>query len=1097
MFTDEDSRKLIISSLDNNYFVEASAGSGKTTSLVLRMVALVEKGVPVDKICTITFTKAAADEFFMRFQKLLSTRSVLIPDSSDKDLGEKTTESVKLCQEALNNIDLCFLGTIDAFLNMVAHELPNEIKIPSDSQIISEEERMLFIKNQYNKILSDTSNPLHVYALRFNKLFYPSYDNFVVGVEELAPKRGIKIIYDKSLLDIDLDDYLKGEKQDILTIAKDIAESSLVCGSQDNQKAYEEAKHVYPFIKNKNWNDCLPDVAKFIAKATKIKLFPGEGSIGSALENDGIIEPKSGSKNYVYTKEATDVFAAASNKIDNYKHSIFFHVVLGAIDEVNKELKKEGKFNFSDFLYYVTQAFKKSASTDRELVDHVFQRHSYFLLDESQDTDPMQTELFFYITGTKIGNDWSEVEPKEGSLFIVGDPKQSIYGFRGANVQAYLKTQKIFAKKNENLLLTKNFRSIPSLKEWFNKTMDPILNHDEDALNHKDIPIDESDLGDENNTSVERGKTGLKGVMKYSINYQDDYRYIAGLVSELVNNKKYQLLVKNPEKDLQKPYIYRDIRYKDFLIVPRGKNVSKYIAAFNEYNIPLVIEATIPFQDSPSLMNLISLAKLMKGPNNKISYLNLLYSFYKLDESDVINLTNDDYNFDISDISNLTVNEPKYKDIILELNRLYEATKELSFSSTLLYLLNDKGLSLLNKVDSSNLEYTYFLIEKVKEKEEAGLLSSVTLFNQYLDAFVNSNGDEDRVLRFQDDVNRVKIANLHKVKGLQAPIVILNKPRESIKPVCHFVDYNQNPPVAYYEAITKPNEHGGSDRVAQTHIYSEEQTNRWKRYDEAEKDRLQYVAATRAESLLIVSKRSDTHKSYYDPWDKLSQRIDDADYVPKIDIKEPEEPKKEDVNYNSPSINLDTHKESIDYVTPSSGRHRVLDNEDDIKEVDVSDKENATLMGTMVHKLMECIISSKNSYSNYDLLINNILSSYGSDDSYRDMLKDVLDHILKGGFKQLNGTVQDDILTMLMNAKEVHCEVPFSYLSSKGNVVSGVIDCLYLDNNDEYHVIDYKTNSNSDVSILENEYEDQLKHYVYALEKMGIKADAHIYHIKL
>ena len=104
---DEKSRKTIVKDLNHNYFVEASAGSGKTTSLVLRMVALIESGVPVDKICTITFTKAAANEFFSRFQSLLSIRSVNVPDKTDKDLGEKTKISVQRCQDALANIDFC------------------------------------------------------------------------------------------------------------------------------------------------------------------------------------------------------------------------------------------------------------------------------------------------------------------------------------------------------------------------------------------------------------------------------------------------------------------------------------------------------------------------------------------------------------------------------------------------------------------------------------------------------------------------------------------------------------------------------------------------------------------------------------------------------------------------------------------------------------------------------------------------------------------------------------------------------------------------------------------------------------------------------
>ena len=67
--SDSQARNEIISNVNKNYFVEAGAGSGKTTILVERMVAMVERGFPVDQICTITFTKAAANEFYARFQR--------------------------------------------------------------------------------------------------------------------------------------------------------------------------------------------------------------------------------------------------------------------------------------------------------------------------------------------------------------------------------------------------------------------------------------------------------------------------------------------------------------------------------------------------------------------------------------------------------------------------------------------------------------------------------------------------------------------------------------------------------------------------------------------------------------------------------------------------------------------------------------------------------------------------------------------------------------------------------------------------------------------------------------------------------------------
>ena len=129
MEQDALARTRITSEIDRNFFVEAAAGSGKTSSLVDRMIAMVGAGIDVSKICAITFTKAAAKEFYGRFQKQLMERS-----SDDK------TEAVLRTRyaEALRNIDLCFMGTIDSFSDMLLHEHPLEAGMPSETKVCSD-----------------------------------------------------------------------------------------------------------------------------------------------------------------------------------------------------------------------------------------------------------------------------------------------------------------------------------------------------------------------------------------------------------------------------------------------------------------------------------------------------------------------------------------------------------------------------------------------------------------------------------------------------------------------------------------------------------------------------------------------------------------------------------------------------------------------------------------------------------------------------------------------------------------------------------------------------------------------------------------------
>jgi ATP-dependent exoDNAse (exonuclease V) beta subunit len=155
MGQDTLSRQKIVENIGSNFFVEAGAGSGKTTILVKRMVAMVEQGLDISKICAITFTKAAAGEFYDRFQKALIRRSTA-PTAADfvptpGELGNPTEITRQRCLKALNDIDLCFMGTIDSFCNMILSEHPAKAGIPSGAAVLSFEE----MHAQYKKAYSD------------------------------------------------------------------------------------------------------------------------------------------------------------------------------------------------------------------------------------------------------------------------------------------------------------------------------------------------------------------------------------------------------------------------------------------------------------------------------------------------------------------------------------------------------------------------------------------------------------------------------------------------------------------------------------------------------------------------------------------------------------------------------------------------------------------------------------------------------------------------------------------------------------------------------------------------------------------------------
>ncbi|MBR2830480.1 MAG: UvrD-helicase domain-containing protein, partial [Solobacterium sp.] len=176
---DEHERYRIIREINTNFFVEAGAGSGKTTILVERMVAMIESGIPVDKICAITFTKAAANEFYERFQKRLSERMNEPTEGyveSPTKLPAPSDLSRYRCAEALKNIDLCFLGTIDAFCNLLLSEYPSESRIPSNAAAYETEAMADEYDHQYALMKSGHYGQAFQLELsRFEKLFgYPA-----------------------------------------------------------------------------------------------------------------------------------------------------------------------------------------------------------------------------------------------------------------------------------------------------------------------------------------------------------------------------------------------------------------------------------------------------------------------------------------------------------------------------------------------------------------------------------------------------------------------------------------------------------------------------------------------------------------------------------------------------------------------------------------------------------------------------------------------------------------------------------------------------------------------------------------------------------
>ena len=608
-----------------------------------------------------------------------------------------------------------------------------------------------------------------------------------------------------------------------------------------------------------------------------------------------------------------------------------------------------------------------------------------------------------------------------------------------------------------------------------------------EKIEHPEIPIEQKQWNEEGEQKDFEGKKLYleQGVYKYLGSKGDDAEAVAKFITDLVNDKN-KIIIK-------KDKTIGNVSYGDIRVVPYGTKVEKFVSALTKYNIPMIIEAQIPFDSSETLIALKDLLYLLKDPSDKALFLNVIYGkLYKLNDYDILKMKLDGFDLDISkDL--VAFKDPNHQRIIKTLHDAYINTKDMSFSSTILYILNDEDLNIYKHLDTNYLEYTFFLYEKVKEREEAGLMSGLKQCRDYIEKFIENNKDDNRTLRFKNDLNKVILSNLHKVKGLQAPIVFLAGPSGQTKNATQHSDYQANEPNITIQSIAGDS---FNTNITERHDIPQTEIDEWNKYLEAEAKRIEYVGATRAESVLYVSYATDTKSNEFNHWNNLINTISDENiaHVPDVD---PEDPIFEDISIGTFNRNVNCNKQSVNYHLPSQSYndYKVVPFNNNLDEIDadIGTRTDATLIGTMVHKLMEAIVSSKNSFTVVDSLINQIVDDYAGE-KYAYILERVYETITNGGYPQKNSEVEQDILDVLLNAEEVLCETPFSYKRKDGTIVSGIIDLIYKDDSG-YHIIDYKTNQEDDVSILEKEYAGQLSDYQEALKEFGIDADAHIYHI--
>lgn len=1121
---DTDSRNRIVSDIGTNFFVEAGAGSGKTTMLVRRMVAMVEAGIPIQKICAITFTKAAAGEFYDRFQKLLIERSnpdyVWVDKGHAGQLPKPTEETRERCAEALRNIDLCFMGTIDSFCGMVLSEHPSEARIPSDSTMLSDEEAKAFYKQIYVKICAgEYGKELSDKADSFRAFYYNPEDVFVKGETLLMGQRNVKFHY-TLCKELNIDAAFADKKTELIHLCDWLRKNPqwMSGGTGASRTAWANIEDICKKIKKK-WQFNYYNVQKTIEQLAGIRLTLEAMEGNEYFLSEPFVEVGKGKNAHLECGEWMEEKVLVPLK--KMQYSVTMGFLEACVPILENATREKGKLSFFDNLYYLREMLRHDAEKDGKLIRHIYDRHSYFLIDEFQDTNPMQAEVFFYLASENPVVNWMECVPRPGSLFIVGDPKQSIYRFRSADVTSFLKVKGLFEKNNGAILsLSRNFRSTKPLCEYFNSVFSEML--PEQTVNQskfEEIPLPDETEGEVQGIYRYRAYIGEKAEANHP--EETDSIQIGRIIDTLVGNENCLI---RTEKDSAP----RTIRYSDIMVITYYKgNLKPIMNYLKEQEIPTRVEGDVPFGNNDALKELYKLYAAVADPDDAIAlYGALTGKIIGLTKEDILKFRQNGGEvslrsaFDEEACADETACLVASK--IAKLRSLHRKALKLSPAALFAKLLGEYRV--FEYVETDALEVTFYVLELMRNAEKSGAAVSIRDGAGYLLSLINGESGEERCLSLDDNRDAVHMANLHKVKGLEAPVVILAGQKRLTKnnPEKRII-HEENGSEGY---LFRLGGKGFGDYFSTAEF--EDELEDEKNATLAERNRLIYVAATRARNALILcdsiteSYGKENNNSVWEPIMDGRGLPDFFDDISADDAKVKAGKEKAAASHlyeeaMKESVFNDRGMEEMTFAVENPSRLVLMSKMSDVQDVkiietpqdEVEEERKSSsalhkfpaLLGTMVHKLIEMLVTAQDREIVIEKTVAEIVREYRTpvlepfEHDLKNVLIEVAARMNADGYAQTNGLPQD-LMRVLRSADEVYCEVPFCYAErgEDGETVwNGVMDLVYRQS-DGWHIVDYKTNA--DGTDLDHKYQAQLAAYVKAFKEItGEDAEARVYHV--
>jgi ATP-dependent exoDNAse (exonuclease V) beta subunit len=833
---DGEARSRIAEEFGATFFVEAAAGTGKTTALVRRIVGLISAGIStLERIVAVTFTEKAAGETKLHLRSAIeAARAIAGPEQRAR------------LDRALKELELARVGTIHAFCGDLLHERPIEAGIDPLFEVAADDEAEAFADEAFDRwfetVLANPPEGIRRLLRRRSEGIVPR-EQLRTAMNKLREHRDFPEAWRRDPFDRD---------NKIDALISELAALALL--------AAESSWPEDPLARN------LADIARLIGDATRLEQIRARDYDGLEAELRSLTHLRSwryrGGPATTFgdlsRDEALDRRDQAKSNLDAFVAAsgadlapLLHDALMAPIAEYERLKTRAGRLDFLDLLIKARNLIRDNATVRNELQ----RRYTHFFIDEFQDTDPLQVEILLLLAADNPGTtDWRDARPVRGKLFLVGDPKQSIYRFRRADIALYEEVKARLLRSGAELLyLTTSFRARPSIQSFVNAAFAPAMTASPDRGQAAYVPLEKSRPEVQGQPTlvalpVPRPYGDYGKVTKRQID--ESYPPAVGAFVHWLIDESGWTVEEDGELTPIRPrhiaILFR--RFRNF----RTDVTRPYVRALEVRHIPHVLLGGRSFHECEEVIALRNALAAIEWPEDELSVFATLHGplFALNDEALLLFRQKVDTEGTLQThrlnpmraIDRATI-PPETADVAdaLELLRdLHIGRNHRPIAQTIMMLLQavraHAGLALWPTGEQA-LANTQRLIDMARQFERSA--SSFRAFINKLD-LDGEHGVADEAPIVEEATEGVRLMTVHKAKGLQFPVVIL------ADPTCNA---GRDDPTRHVDTVRRIwlEPLCGSAPIELLEAAVEE-----RRREQDEAIRVAYVATTRARDLLVV-----------------------------------------------------------------------------------------------------------------------------------------------------------------------------------------------------------------------------------------------------